>query len=500
MNKKYQELSNELKRLNNLSGILGHLGWDMQSKLPKGGFGARQNQMTALTCILHEQSTSEELGKLIYDLYEKGSDKFNHMEWANISLAKRSFEDSIKIPSELIKRRAEISGLGFQKWIEAKQANNYQIFAPLLQKYIDISRECSHHLNPEKHPYDVCLDGFERGFTSKDIDAIFSELKVGLSQIYNKIQTIGSTAKPLPNKKFDISKQIELVQEIAITLGFDTNIGRIDTSEHPFTGGGHNTDVRMTTRYDENDLNSALFSIIHETGHAIYEQGRRTDQYQDTPVSMALGMVIHESQSLLIERRVGQSKAFIDYCFPIIQKYFPEHFESWTAEDYFHLVNRVKPSELRIEADEITYPLHIILRYEIEKDLFNHRIEVKDLNEVWDERSLLLLGFKPKSQSSGVLQDAHWGDGCFGYFPVYTLGAMAGSQMYDTFIKSDPNALTNFSNGDFTKLKQWLNKNIHEKGQLQSAKSLIQSTTGSSISVENYITYLDQKYKQIYKY
>lgn len=500
MNKKYQELSDELKRLNHLGGILGHLGWDMQSKLPKGAFGARQQQMTALTCILHEQSTSEELGKLIYDLFETGPESFNELEWKNISLAKRSFEDSIKIPSELIKRRAEISGLGFQKWLEAKEANDYQIFAPLLQQYIDISRECSHHLDPEKHPYDVCLDGFERGFTSKDIDAIFSELKLGLSKIYNKIQSKNPTTKTLPNKKFEISKQILLIEEIAVSLGFDKNIGRIDTSEHPFTGGGHNTDVRMTTRYDENDLNSALLSIIHETGHAIYEQGRRTDEYQDTPVSMALGMVVHESQSLLLERRVGQSKAFVDYCFPIIQKHFPEHFETWTSDDYFVLLNQVGPSELRIEADEITYPLHIILRYELEKDLFNHQIEVKDLNEAWNERSLLLLGFKPKSDSSGVLQDAHWGDGCFGYFPVYTLGAMAGSQMYDTFLKSEPNALNDFKNGNFTKLKQWMNTNVHEQGQLQSAKALIQSTTGSAINVASYIDYLDQKYKEIYKY
>ncbi|MCO4782532.1 MAG: carboxypeptidase M32 [Candidatus Cloacimonetes bacterium] len=500
MNKKYQELSDELKRLSHLGSILGHLGWDMQSKLPKGAFTARQNQMTALTCILHEQSTSEDLGKLIYDLYEKGSDGYNDLEWKNISLAKRSFEDSIKIPSELIKRRAEISGLGFQKWLEAKQSNNYQIFAPLLQQYIDISRECSHHLNPEKHPYDVCLDGFERGYTSKDIDAIFSQLKLGLSKIYNKIQAKGSIAKPLPKQKFEISKQVQLIEEVAVALGFDKNIGRIDTSEHPFTGGGHNTDVRMTTRYDENDLNSALLSIIHETGHAIYEQGRRTDQYQDTPVSMALGMVVHESQSLLLERRVGQSRAFAEYCFPLIQKYFPEQFTSWTPEDYYLLVNQVGPSELRIEADELTYPLHIILRYELEKDLFNHRIEVKDLNEAWNERSLLLLGFKPESEASGVLQDAHWGDGCFGYFPVYTLGAMAGSQMYETFLTSNPDAETNFAKGDFSNLKSWMNKNIHAKGQLQSAKSLISSVTGTAINVDNYLTYLDQKYKKIYNY
>ncbi|MCJ8347603.1 carboxypeptidase M32, partial [bacterium] len=369
MKTKYKELSTELKRLSHLGGILGHLGWDMQSKLPKGSFASRQNQMTALTCILHEQSTSEELGKLVYGLFDQGPDKLNEFEWRNVVLAKRSFEESIKIPSELIKRRAEISGRGFEKWLQAKEANDYQIFAPLLQQYIDISRECSHHLDPEKHPYDVCLDAFERGFLSKDIDQIFTELKSGLSYIYSKIESSDRVIKSFPKSHFPIETQVKLIEEIAVSLGFDTNIGRIDTSSHPFTGGGHSTDVRMTTRYDENDLSSALLSIIHETGHAIYEQGRRTDQYQDTPISNALGMVIHESQSLLLERRVGQGKAFIEYCFPVIQKHFPKQFEGWTPEDYYLAVNKVGPRELRIEADEITYPLHIILRYELEKEL-----------------------------------------------------------------------------------------------------------------------------------
>jgi carboxypeptidase Taq len=500
MKSKYQELSSELKRLNHLGGILGHLGWDMQSMLPKGSFAARQNQMTALTCILHEQSTSEELGALIYNLFDKGPKGFNEFEWKNICLSKRSFEESIKIPSELIKRRAQISGLGFQKWLEAKESNNYSIFAPLLQQYIDISRECSHYLDPEKHPYDVCLDGFERGFLSKDIDSIFNELKSGLSKIYTKISSSKQTIKPFPNKKFDINTQIKLIDEIVVTLGFDKSIGRVDTSEHPFTGGGHNTDVRMTTRYNENDLSSALLSIIHETGHAIYEQGRMNNEYQDTPVSMALGMVIHESQSLLLERRVGQSRAFAEYCFPIIKKYFPEQFAGWTSDDYYLTVNKVGPSELRIEADEITYPLHIILRYELEKDLFNHVVEVKDLNEAWNLKSKELLGFTPKSDSSGVLQDAHWGDGCFGYFPVYTLGAMAGSQMYDVCLKENPNLEDLFKQGNFFELKKWANDKVHSKGQLKSAKDLILDITGSPINVAKYLDYLNKKYKEVYDY
>ncbi|PCJ19123.1 MAG: carboxypeptidase [Candidatus Cloacimonadota bacterium] len=500
METKYQKLSSELKRLNSLAGILGHLGWDMQSMLPKGAFSSRQNQMTNLTCILHEQSTDEELGQLIYELFDEGQSQFNQYQWRNILLAKQNFEDSIKIPSELIKRRAQISGLGFQKWLEAKENNSYKIFAPLLQQYIDISRECSHHLDPEKHPYDVCLDSFEKGFSSKDIDLIFLELKSGLSKIYSKIQSSQKSIKTLPKGKFDISKQIQLIDEIATTLGFDKNIGRIDTSSHPFTGGGHNTDVRMTTRYDENDLSSALLSIIHETGHAIYEQGRMTDQYQDTPVSMALGMVIHESQSLLLERRVGQGEQFINYCFPVIKKYFPEQFEGWTNHDYYLAINKVGPSELRVDSDEITYPLHIILRYELEKELFNHVIKVEDLNEAWNEKSRLLLGFTPKSESSGVLQDAHWGDGCFGYFPVYTLGAMAGSQMYDICLKENPKLEANFKNGDFSEIKTWLNQKVHLKGQLKSAKELIQELTNSSIDVNSYLNYLDNKYQSVYEY
>ena len=294
-----------------------------------------------------------------------------------------------------------------------------------------------------------------------------------------------------------VTRQAEMCKEIAAAIGFDFTRGRMDVSVHPFTGGSHPTDVRITTRYSENWI-EGVAGTIHECGHAMYEQGR-SKEHRDLPVSEALGMAAHESQSLLWERMVGQSLAFWEWAAPIVHKYFP-HTASCTPQDFYRAVNIVKPSLIRVDADEVTYPLHVILRFEIERDLFSGKVSVEDLPSVWNTRMEEYLGVVPPSDKEGVLQDVHWSGGAFGYFPSYSLGAMMATQLYEQAKAEMPSLEDDIRKGEFAPLKKWLNGKVHDKGSMPgSADALLESVTGKPLDPSIFMRYLTDKYTALYQ-
>lgn len=494
----YEKFQKESLYRHNLGSVLGHLGWDQQVMLPAGAHPQRQEQMVALSTMVHKLGVCREWGELVHQLYDIGEDKFDEYEWKNISESKRSIDESTKIPQELIEESARLAAQGHALWVEAKKKNDFSLFSGTLEKHLILRKKVAEILYPDKHPYDVCLDGFERGMNREYIDGVFAELKAGLVKLLDRIEKSPKDVKPFPDGPYPVGLQRELNREISERIGFDFECGRIDESAHPFSGGGHFTDVRITTRYEDGCFFNSLSSTVHETGHGMYEQGRMRGMHQDMPVSASLGLVVHESQALLWERMVSQGQPFWKHFGPEIVSTFPEKLSDFDPMDLYRACNRVVFQYIRINADEVTYPLHIILRYELEKELFEGSLKVEELPEAWNAKSHELLGFIPSTDSIGVLQDAHWSDGGFGYFPVYTLGAMYGAQLFHHAMRVIPGLESHCSNGDFSLLKKYLNENIHQKGRLYEARELLKKVTGEDLCAKKYLDYLDRKYSEIY--
>ncbi len=495
----YENYVKQSREMATLGSILAHLGWDQQVMLPIEGHAHRQEQMVALSTILHKRSTDPQWGQLIKSLMEEGKDKFDSHQWRNLKESQKSFEESTKLPEELIIEMTKLSSAGHSLWVESKQKNHFPTFAPILKKFVQIRRQVAEILYPDRHPYDVCIDRFERNFNRQKIDPIFEQLRHSLVPLVKELQTNGDAPSKFTEGNYCTNKQRQLNRQISEAIGLDYSKARIDESAHPFSGGGHSTDVRITTRYEESSFFSSLSSTVHETGHGMYEQGLPVDQHDGLPVGESLGLVIHESQSLLMERMVSQGRPFWNAFGDEIRSHFPELLGELNNEEMYRRSNHVSFGLIRVDADELTYPLHIILRYEIEKALFDDEIKIDELPEAWNAKCHELMGFIPPTDSQGVLQDAHWSDGCFGYFPMYTLGAMYAAQFYHTCRQENPLLESDISKGNFHTLKNWLNQKIHKMGRLMDADELLLHVTGSDLNCEAYINYLSTKYREIYR-
>jgi carboxypeptidase Taq len=488
----YNEFKKHFQEISALGSILGLAGWDQQVKMPAGAALSRQNQMQALSGVLHKKSIDAGYGKTIQKLYDLGSDSFDQWQWKNITLARKSFNESTKLPEKLVQQSAALMAKGYAEWERAQKEDDFSIFAPVVSEWVELKSTINHILYPDRDIYDSCLDTFEEGLNSSFLDKLFGQLKKGLKEILNNTKPIFKEITPLKGP-FSIEKQEKLNDFVAKAMGFDFHRGRIDVSSHPFTGGCSRNDVRLTTRYDEQNFISSLSSMMHEVGHALYEQAL-PEKYENLPVGSALGMAGHESQSLLWERMIFQNKKFWQWLLPIAKDAFKEQLKDVSIEQIFYLVNEVKPGPIRIAADELTYPMHIILRYEMEKGLFRKDIKVGQLKDAWNSMSKELLGVEPKSDKEGVLQDIHWSDGSYGYFPCYTLGALYGAQFYEAIENTYPNLDSEIVNGNLGSIKEWLNENIHSQGCLYTLDELTKKTTNSCLSAEHYLDYLKNKY------
>ena len=499
MNQTYQNLVKKLEELGQLEQISGILHWDQEVIMPPGAAQARAGQLSSLAGVMHEKMTDPVIGQLLEQI-ESGSLKdFDPYEQCNIRETRRAYDRETKVPMELVQESAELGSRGHHVWARARADNKYSDFAPVLERLIELRKQWAHHIDPNKPSYDVLMDIYERDLTMAQVDPIFDRLKAELVPLIKAIQE--SPYQPdvsFLQGEFSVAQQEELGRTISEALGFDFDKGRMDVSVHPFCGGGDPTDVRITTRYGTDNFMESLFAIIHETGHAMYEQGRM-ERDRALPVSEALTTGIHESQSLFWERMISKQKAFCDHYMELFQKTFPDNLKGVESEAFYQAINVSRPSFIRVEADEVTYPMHIILRYEIEKGIFDGSYKVSDLPEVWNNKMQEYLGIRPATDTEGILQDVHWSSGGFGYFPSYTFGAMYACQFYNAFEQAVPDVEGRIREGKFQTIREWLNRNIHVKGKLLSTKALLQEVTGESLNPDHFIAYLKNKYHKIYR-
>lgn len=501
----YTRLKALLEEESSLTSINALLEWDMQVMLPAKSGDSRSKQMEALAGVLHDKRTSKELGALLEKMQNdkdaQSNDKHELDDWeqAVVREAQRDYKKHSSVPKELAQREAKLATEGYDIWVKARKDNDFKAFAPVLTQWIDLRKEQCKYIDSSKEVYDVCLDMHERGLSASRIDEIFEQVKKDLIPLIQKIKQKEGPDRSFLEGKFDVKTQIELNHELAKMLGFDMECGRLDASVHPFTQEIHPTDVRMTTRFKDDDIMEGITGTIHETGHSLYEQGRNKE-YANLPVSKALSMGIHESQSLLWERMVGLGLPFWKFFSPTVKNHFPQIPASTTPEQFFKGINQVKASLIRVEADEVTYPLHIILRHEIESGLLKGTIKVEDLPAIWNSKMEEYLGILPPNDSEGVLQDTHWACGLFGYFPTYALGAIYASQFYHQAIKEIPDLEESISKGNFANLKGWLNHKIHIKGSLiPSGDLLTKQVTGQPLNPKIFTGYLNDKYSHLYQ-
>lgn len=494
----YQNLTERLADISRLNGALSTLHWDQEVVMPDGAIEARAQQIAALSGVIHERLTDPAIGECLEALAHADSDEFSVQQQCNIREAQRSYHLETRLPVKLVKEMAELGSRAHTVWVRARQDDDFSQFAPALKRFLALKKEWAHHAHPDLAPYDANIDNFEQGTTMAMLTPVFERLKQDLIPLIQAIQEKNyQPDASFLEGVFPIEKQEALGRKISTDMGFRFDCGRMDVAVHPFCGGSHPTDVRITTRYKESDFIESLYAVIHETGHGLYEQGRMADA-ADLPVSEASTMGIHESQSLFWERMIAQGKPFISHYFDTFRDTFPNNLQSATPESLYQAINICCPSFIRVEADELTYPLHVILRYEIEMGLFDGSMAVDDLPEIWNEMMNKYLGITPPNDRLGVLQDSHWSGGAFGYFPSYTLGAMYACQFYQTLLKEQPDTEQHISTGHFEPIRNWLNEKIHAQGKLYSPQELVKNVTGEALNPSYFVNYLKSKYSAIY--
>jgi carboxypeptidase Taq len=500
----YNKLQSKLQKIALTSQVSGLMEWDQLVMLPPKAAENRGNQSAIISEIVHEMKVEKSLGDLISELQSASASdlaELNDFERANIALASKNYNKETKVPGELVSEMAKLGSTAYFAWVQAKNTDDYSLFEPHLAKWIELKTKWAKLVAPNAtNVYDVLLDEFDRDVTSADLEANFSQVKAVLVPIISKILK----AKPIdtaPIKgKFPIKKQEELSRNIVTDLGYDWQSGRLDVSVHPFTASFGRNDVRITTRYREDDYLQGLSGSIHETGHALYEQGLN-DKYYGTPAAEANGMTVHESQSLLWERHVGLSDFFVERYWPLVQKTFAEEnpsFADFTSEQVYKAWNAVEPGFIRVEADEVCYPMHVILRFELEKGLFDGSISVKELPQKWNELFEQYLGIKVPNNKLGVLQDVHHSAGLFSYFPTYFCGAQTACQIFNTAAAKIPNFDEEMKKGNFSVLKNWLNENVHSKGSVKNRNELLKEVTGEPLNPSHFLNYIKTKYSKIY--
>ena len=496
----YEKLVTRLKKTALLSSCSAVLEWDEQTYLPPAGAEHRANQLALMAGITHEQATNPEIGNLLEELEDNSDFGEDSLEQANIREARHEYNRVTKLPRRLVEELSRVATLSHHAWVDARKTNQFQDFLPWLEQMIDLKREEAAAIGYEgNQAYDALLDGYEPGATSELIEQAFVPLRNELVALVSAIKDSGITPDiSILTRTYPVAKQREFSMAAAEKIGFDFNAGRLDIAAHPFCSGFGPGDCRLTTRYDAHHFPGAFFGTLHEAGHGIYEQGLNPDHY-GTPAGSFTSLGIHESQSRMWENLVGRSRAFWNHFYQPAQTLFPEALANVDQEDFYRAINDVRPSFIRVEADEVTYNLHIMLRFELEKALISGALKPADLEAAWNEKFSEYFGLTPDTPANGCLQDVHWSAGLIGYFPTYALGNMYAAQFFNAAEKElgDLNEL--IAKGEFTPLKEWLNQKIHKQGKLFRANRLIEVVTGETLSHEPLIGQLQNKYRELYQ-
>lgn len=498
MEEKLQLLKNRMAEISDLSGAMALLGWDQQTYMPAGGAEDRGDILGTLSALVHKMATDEENGRMLEDLKPFAAQLDPDSDDARlIKVTARAYEKNAKVPTEHVAEFARITTVAQETWARARATNDFASFQPYLERIVALRREYASFFKPYDHIYDPLLDDFEPGLKTADVKAIFTGLRSEQVELIKAISESKQVKDDFLHVTYPEQGQWDFGVEVATRMGFDWNRGRQDKSAHPFTTSFGLGDVRITTRFDPERSASALFSTMHETGHALYEQGFNPI-HRRTPLAGAASMAIHESQSRLWENLVGRSRAFWTFFFPRLKELFPSQLAGVDMETFYKGINKVEPSMIRVEADEATYNLHIMLRLELEIALMEGTLEVKDLPEAWNQRMRDYLGITPPNDSLGVLQDVHWSGGLIGYFPTYALGNLVSAQWWEMLHRDIPNLDDQIAHGKLDELLSWLRENIHSHGAKFEPQEMVQRITGSKIDPKPYLRYLKSKYSEIY--
>ena len=490
----YLQLENRFRRIGLIGEASAVLHWDSAAMMPEGGARARGDQLAELRAISHGILTAPETSELIDAARDE--QEFDDWQTTNLDLIHRRWLRATAIPEDLVVAVSLACSECETRWRQARADNDFSLVLPYVETVLDLTRQAG-TAQAEKLGlglYDTLLDEFDPGQRSADIDIIFDDLTDWLPGFLDDVLT-HQAQKPEPARidgPFTIETQKALGMTFMKALGFAFDNGRLDVSLHPFCGGTPD-DVRITTRYDENDFASAMMGVLHETGHALYEQGLPKD-WRHQPAGEALGMSMHESQSLLVEMQVCRSLDFFTYAAPLLQEAFGGDGQVWSAENLHGLNTRVDRGLIRVDADEVTYPAHVILRYRLERALIGGEMSLKDLPGEWNEGMQKLLGVTPPTDTLGCLQDIHWYDGAWGYFPTYTLGAMTAAQIFRAAKTAQPEIIDDIRAGDFKPLLDWLRRNVHSKGSSQPTRQLLQDISGEPLNAGIYKEHLQQRY------
>ncbi|HLO70202.1 MAG TPA: carboxypeptidase M32 [Flavipsychrobacter sp.] len=488
----YKETTQKAADLNNASAVLG---WDQEVYMPAKGFEVRGRQLATLASLAHEMLTSEAYGNQLQELAGRGD--LADDEKRNVELSLEDYNKNKKLSAAFVEAITQQTSASYNAWIQSRKENKFSIYAPELDKMIQLKKQQASMYGYESNPYNALLDEYEKGASVALLDRVFGDVKQQLPVLLDKIKAALQVDDSFFLRNYPKQSQWEFSIDVLRAMGYDFEAGRQDMSEHPFTTSFAPTDVRVTTRVDENNYSSLLWSSIHEGGHALYEQGLPIEQY-GLPLGAAASLGIHESQSRLWENNVGRGKQFWHHFYPKLQQYFPQQLNDVSVEAFYKGMNKVEPSLIRTEADEVTYHFHVMIRYEIEKGLMNGDLFTEDLPEAWNGLYNKYLGVSAQDDKTGVLQDVHWAHGSFGYFPTYSLGSFYAAQFYQQAVKEMPTLADDIANGRLLGLREWLRGKVHQYGRRYTSEELCKQITGTGLDFKVFMQYAHEKYAGIY--
>jgi carboxypeptidase Taq len=491
MQTNYNLLKERLRKIADINYASALLQWDQEVYMPEKGAEIRAQQLATLAGISHEEITSAELGQLLNSLIDDAG--LTEKELRNVKEALRNYKDRIKYPTSFVIEMSSTVSAAFNAWHAAKTGNDFSLFAPHLQKLVDLKLKECELLGYDAHPYDALINQHEPGCSTAELIAVFEQVKNRLVPFVKQVLANTQPDDSFTRLKYPKDKQWEFGLDVLRNMGYDFTAGRQDISSHPFTINFNSRDVRVTTRINENDLCEMIWSCIHEGGHALYEQGLPFDDY-GLPSGEYLSLGIHESQSRLWENNVGRSFEFWSFHYKQLQETFPEQLKGIAQEEFYKAINKVAPSLIRTNADELTYHLHVLIRFEIEVGLMEGNIKVSELPAVWNAKYKAYLGIDVPDDARGVLQDVHWSHGSFGYFPTYSLGSFYAAQFYHAALNEHPEIKSEIKAGKMAGLLQWLRENIHIHGRQFTSQELCRRITGKELDFNEFMTYAEQKF------
>lgn len=495
----YDRLVAHAREIALLTSTRSLLEWDERTKLPPAGGEYRAEQVSYLAGLVHRKTTEPAVGEYLAELIESPLAADRHSDTgAVIHNLKRDYDKKSKLPQALVEELARLSVIGQQVWAEARKANDFARFQPILEKTIELKKQEAAAIGYDDVPYDALLDDFEPGAKTAEVRQVLAGLREQLVPLVAEIVESGRHPNmDILHRHCATAGQDAFGLKVVAAIGFDLNAGRLDVTNHPFCSTSGPRDVRLTTRYFEDFFPSALFSTMHEAGHGIYEQGLPADQY-GLPTGDAVSLGIHESQSRMWENLVGRSRPFWEHFYPQMQQAFPSAFADVPLDEFYFAVNDVRPSLIRVEADEATYNLHILVRFELEQALLLDELRVADLPAAWNEKYRQYLGIESPTDADGVMQDVHWGEGAFGYFPTYSLGNLYSAQLFEAAERDLDSLDDMFRRGEFLLLRDWLRTNVHELGRRYAPEELVRRVTGEGISHAPLMKYLRGKLGPLY--